>query len=771
MVERGKIRSLHDYFIPLHDRDDRAVYFYRINGYTEEIGQFIRDYYKEARRTGVVIEGKIPNPDDANLAYYSEMMGMEFQLDLPFISRSLKKWLPRMSDIRCKDVSEALYASLAGLHRAGKTDNMIKNAYIKCMCWLYYKFERVVSRQGEEYAPKILYEGDISYYELMLIAILCHAGCDIVLLQHNGDRVYAAADPALQMSELLVIEDGEPFPEGYCLKQVADEIRQAEERERLYGDRSVALACVNAWMDGNLMKEICRPVPDRGEDGRFFYTCFGRVNGVEDKMTYVNDLLQLQRELRKIGRNVVVVDSPIEKPDPAEIAQIKRENYDTVSRMLAGLSENLNGIASQWLRDLIRTAFLDIVSGLQKDKQEEKQAISRLTGKAVYLLCWIRRYGPRLFPAWNTNRPREKESCDRRPDSIGCMVYMGGCREPIEAAFLRMLSGLPTDILILCPDLSRPCCLSDERLYEEHYEDSLSIERFPLDDGAAQLGTVAYHAERELDTLLYQDTGLYRARQYERADVICLRTMYEEIKILWDEEVKYRPGFDTSDGSAHIPVIFSKISGVKDADLPAYWNMVRGFMTEDTMTIRSAPFIAPTDPNPMREYAVQFYKNGRLQRQAIKNHPQYPYGIIREEIQDFILNKLEILLERKMIRGIGENGTEYKVIAQILNLPRDAIRLLQKFDFTKKNPKLIYINTAEEAISVEDSILTAFLHLAGFDILFFVPTGYRSVEIHFSESMPEEHQAGTFCYDLTVPELSRRAHGGLRMSWREKIFK
>ena len=65
------------------------------------------------------------------------------------------------------------------------------------------------------------------------------------------------------------------------------------------------------------------------------------------------------------------------------------------------------------------------------------------------------------------------------------------------------------------------------------------------------------------------------------------------------------------------------------------------------------------------------------------------------------------------------------MIAQILDLPKEILRLIQKFDFTKKNPKLIYINTGETMISLQDSILVTFLNLAGFDILFFVPTGYR----------------------------------------------
>ena len=193
-----------------------------------------------------------------------------------------------------------------------------------------------------------------------------------------------------------------------------------------------------------------------------------------------------------------------------------------------------------------------------------------------------------------------------------------------------------------------------------------------------------------------------------------------------------------------MPVIFSKISGVKDGKVSQYWSSIKELMTEDTVVIKSAPYIQPTTPNPMKAFSAEFYKNWKLQRNKIKNHPKYPYGLLREEMQEFMLDKLEFLIEQKLIKGIGENGTEYTVIAQVLNLPKDIIRLIQKFDFTKKNPKLIYINTGETMISLEDSILIAFLNLIGFDILFFVPTGYNSVEKYFTGNLMEEHQIGEY---------------------------
>ena len=149
MLERKKLRDLNDFFLELNARKETGVYFYRINGYNEAVKHFIVKYYEAARSFGVVIEGKISNPDEKNLAYYEEIMGMDFFLNVGFFEASLKKWLPRMNARQRNAVAVSVYDTLDGLKKAGKNENMLKNAYIKFMCWLYYKFERIVNRLGE----------------------------------------------------------------------------------------------------------------------------------------------------------------------------------------------------------------------------------------------------------------------------------------------------------------------------------------------------------------------------------------------------------------------------------------------------------------------------------------------------------------------------------------------------------------------------------------------------------------------------------------------
>ncbi len=746
MLEHIKLRNLDDYFTDLNNRTGRGIYFYRIGGYSDEIAKFIAGYYDAARKNGVVIENRLPNPDEKQLSYYSEIMGADFQMSVGFFSDALKKWLPRMKDAQRQNMAVSVYDTLEALRKAGKTEAMLKNAYIKFMCWLYYKFERIINQLGENRLPKILYEGEIGKYELMLLSILADTGCDIVLLQ----ELKAPASPVFEDYPM----DGlTAFPADFSLKKIRKEQEEQLQKDRMYGARPSFRNCTNAWIKGKGLEDFRMEPAARGTDLGFYYNCFCRICGAEDKLTYANELYRFQEELKHAGRDVVIVNEAVPKPEPEEIAAIRRGQYPDADTMLWDLSSNIRYPANLELQKIMHQAFIDIML-------EEEKACggnrNRLTNQAVYLLCWLKRYQPRLFSGW------------KMPE-IGCFIFLGGCRTESEALFLRFLARLPLDVLILCPDQNRKCCLSDPLLYEIRYPDSLELDRYPEERSQLQLGTAAYHAERELDSLMYEDSGMYRNQQYAKADALTLRTMYEEIRILWDQELKYRPGFSTEGRTVSLPVIFTKVSGVKNGAIPEYWASIRELLTADTVFIHTIPYLDHDAENPMRRHAVEFLKNGKVQKSRIKNHPDFPYALLKEEKQDHILDKLQLMLDQRLIRGTYENGTEYTVTAVALNLPKVFVRLIQKFDFTKKNPKLVYVNPTETMSSLEDAILLAFLNLIGFDILLFVPTGYQSVEKYYNRDIMEEHQTGSYLYDLTVPDLARIPLG--RTRWRDKIFK
>ena len=752
MFQLGRIEKLHDYFSACSRRREQAVFFYRVAGYSGEVAAFLTQYDQAARTNGVVIEGRIPNPDPKQLDYLAEMMGSDFQLDASFLTQKLTRWLPRLTGAQREAVVTAMTATLQDLQAHGKNENMLRNAYIKYMCWLYYKFERILGRLGGDELPKILYDGTVSSYELQLLVILARAGADIVLLERAGDAGYLRCDPTSQYARLYQAPGLTPFPADFSLRQLREQGRQQAERQKLYGAPAGIAPCTNAWMKTPDGKEILTAVRARGDDPKLFYNAFVVQYGVEDKLLFPSDMVAFYQQLKREGRKVCLENGRLPPPTPEEIAAVRRRNHQTAEQLAADLAANLQYPNNQQLQTLMRQAFLDVVLG--EDKAVGGN-LNRLLNKAVYLVAWMKRYQKDLFQNWQA-------------PEVGVFLLFGACSGDNEALFLRLLAKLPVDVLVLLPDLNAPCVLKDPALLDLHKEHSLPMTDFPVEPSQMRVRTAAYQAEREMDSILYQNTGLYRAKQHQKAEAVTLQTMYEEIGLLWDQELKYRPGFAAEGDTVTVPVLLEKICGIKDGPILPYWLEIKKLVTPETTLVTKLPWQTGLEANPMKPYATQFLRQGRLQGEKIKQHKDYPYGILRPEIQDYLLDKLQVLLDEKLIAGTYQNGTEYTIVSTILGLPKDLLRRIQNFDFTKKNPKLIIISTTEETLSLEDSILVAFLNLVGFDILFFVPTGYQSIEKYFQKPFANEHQLGPYRYDLQVPDF-RTLHEGGKSSIR-KLF-
>lgn len=724
-------QAIQAYFTPCASRRGHSALFYRIAGYSPEIAVFFKEFYAQARQGGVLIDGRLPNPDPNQLSYFQEMLGTEFRPEPSFLEERLNVWLPRMTAAQRKNVSAAMFSTLEDLRRQGKNDNILKNAYIKYFCWLYYKFERITGSLGAEQPPKILFDGTVSSYELQMLAVLHRSGADVVLLERDGDAGYQQIDPQSVFSQLYPAGDA-PFPEGFGIRQFQAAFERERSRAQMVGSPPKLRPCTNAWMEQASLKELTRLPQTRGTDAALFYNGFVVQYGVEDPLLASTDFAQLYQAWKSSGRRCSIQDR-LPPPTPEEVASIRRGTYQNAEQALSALAQNLSIPGSEELTRLARYAFFEVLQDAAAS-----EPLGRLTNQAVSLLCWMQRVQKDLLIGW-------------KPPEVSVFLLMSKSVTMLEVLFLRLLARLPVDVVVLLPDQPNAPSLNVPELLELRYSAAVQLDSFPTETGRVR--TAAYQAERELDSVLYQDSGLYRNQQYAKADAITLQPMYEEIELLWNQEVKYRPGFAAAGDTVTVPVLLEKVCGVKDGQTVPYWASIRRLVTPETVVIDHLPWLTQLDENPIKPAVTQFLQNGRLQRQKIRSHPAYPYGILREEMQQHLLDKLQLLLDSRLIRGTYENGTEYAILAAALNLHRDLVRQLQKFDFTKKNPKLMLVNTAEKCLSLEDSITLAYLHLLGFDLLFWIPTGYQCIEAQFQKPFANEHQLGSYQYDLIPPRL------------------
>ena len=825
---RIQLNSLEDYFKTFEERGGRRVYMCRLDSWGGEIENFLRTYLEKVKVNGVYLKSRIANPDEKQLAFYDEIAGLDFKMERQFLGDKLKLWLPRLVPDQRERLLYALERILLELKAMGKNENMLRNAYIKFMCWFYYKFERILIQTGKEQVPKILYEGENSDYELKVLRILSEIGCDVVMVEKNGDAGYKKLDPDSKYSQLVVKGERAAFPENFSSalwfagpgpsaprppvsqRAIQQSSSMPQSRPALQGssaqqNRSIQLGSsvpqraaapepakqekadtatgpgrmnirlsrgpgeesrtessqaspvqmmsgpsasarnlfpqiqtagdmgTNIWLSGDIWKDSLKKAGDRGDKKDIYYNLFVKIKGAEDKNRYESQLLKWKLKLSALHRKSVLVQKVIPMPAVDEVQKIRRGNYTDVRQMMSSLIMNLAFPRNKELEKLIHKAFTEVL-GQETDK------LQIITNRAVCMTVWLNRYIPQLFEQWKL-------------DEAPVFIYYGSCKNDNEAMFVRILSRIPVDVMVISPDLEGEDKLKDSRLFEKVYENSLPLGKFPEQLNEVTFQTAAYNAEQDLNSMMYEDTGIYRNRQFKRAIPVPIHTTVEEIKILWKEEAKYRPDFEVLDDRVMLPVIFSKISGVQNGDRDGYWQEAAKLLTPETFLIKHLPYITPETHNPIKKHVVSFLKNGKLAVNKIKQSPAYQYGFIREDMQDYMFDKLQQLLDSRIITGTFTQGVEYTILAVALNLNKEILRWIQKFDFTKEIPKVVLVNTTEALCSLEDSIMIAFLSMLGFDVLLLIPTGYQSVERFYCRPLFTEHQAGDYIYDMTVPDL------------------
>jgi len=733
MLLHQKIKGLEDFFKRQNERKPKGVYFYRINSYDETILEFIRKYYDLAKREGAIIDKNIENPTADNIAYFNEIIGDKYVHGPGFMAEALKKWLPRIKDYQRASIADGIYDTLEVLRRQGKNIDILKNNFIRIMCWLYYNFYNIMERLGNDDVPKIIFWGNVNFSELSTLKILSNAGADIILVQPGGDSKYMTIDPKSEYSIDLGM-GSESFPAGFDLQWLLKQHEEDKSKRLLYSNKANAKANTNTWLSGDLFEDLKNT--RRGENTSFFYNMFARINGCDNRNTYVNNLYLLYQDLKKANRSIKVINNKITNPSVDEISKIKRGNYANENQLIMDLKKNIN-LKSNTFIDVARDAFVDTMIETGKLMNMD---LNKMMNKGIYILCWFQRYIPDLLGNTDIHSPAP------------ILIYFGNVETDTESLFLNMVAKLPIDVIIFNPE-KKGDKLTGEKLYEVHFEETLKVNEYPTDGNNLSMGTMAYNAERDLDTMMYSDTGMYRDMQFSKANIIKLSTTYEEINIYWKQEARFRPNFSTVDDIVNIPVMFAKISGVANSDTNTYFQNIKDLLTDTTLIYKNENIY---DRNCTVAAGVpSFFKNGRLDREGIKHSQIYKYDYLRAETQEYILDKLSELLRRKTIAGTGQNGTEYKIITIVLDLPKEILRFIQSFDFTKCPPKLIIVNTTETVISLEDSIIVAFLNLIGFDIVFFIPTGYDNVNKYFNNQIMEEHIIGNYLYDIAIPDFNR----------------
>ncbi|WP_414647241.1 YceG family protein [Clostridium tetani] len=276
-----------------------------------------------------------------------------------------------------------------------------------------------------------------------------------------------------------------------------------------------------------------------------------------------------------------------------------------------------------------------------------------------------------------------------------------------------------------------------------------------------------------MEEIIYdEESGLYKPWQFENYNVepVTLKTTYDELKILWNEEARMRTGFKIENGTIYIPNIFAKISGVTE-DINIYWKDLSYFkLTGANLFISNLPF---TEINYSKHdlYRLSYLINndGYLNEDSLIKSEFYKFSYLKTSLQKTIIKKINDIFELPLFKKEVNKEFKLKILMTILNIDKSLIELLQSFDYPFKIPKLIIYSKNENSFSDEDSIIITFLNLIGFDILIITPTGYNNIENQIPRKYYDIHKFEKINLNLELVDLDNI--NKKKFSFLSKFFK
>ena len=629
-----------------------SAFFCRIYGYDDPkaFTSLMQRLYEQALKNGCYIQSPIPNPAEKEVADFLEQVKSPYIYDHEHVVYDIRRWLAGIDLKNAEALSEAILEQMAELRRIGSRDSILKNAYIKFLCWLKGRFSKAAYGVGEYPLPTIVMDGQTGKYELYLLQILAQAGSDVFCVNCFPEKMPPI--PGLfsriegKIHELFVFNDKHADP--IINPPRANGIGQLE-------NQLATIDCeveINTWLREHWLNALEQSNAKRGGSSRKICNLLIRYVGVdEDRGIYMNRLYGLKCHLKQWGKPYVLLENSIPSVSVAEVESLTRVNYSDSKEMAVLLAKQIN-FCNKGIRDLLlQKEFLALV------QRNDKGNLSQLYNYSAQMLCWLKRYGKKLL-------------IQNDWEKVPILIYYGNCL-PKERDFLYLLARAGVDVVVIMPnkeaDKVFANTLAGQASKLDELPSSSEVVDFPNREVKIRVATTAYHAERDLDTILYTGTGLFRDRQFTCSKPITLKATYEEILLLWKEEAKYRPYFQAHDHTVVVPNIFAKICGVKDGDLEQYFNTIGDLITEDTIVVKNIPFLPDSMGERLMPYVGGLMQKGRILPDVIQKHPQYHYEYLNENTQQYMLEKMQELLDLNWLQ-YEQKDLDKIVLATLLDL-------------------------------------------------------------------------------------------------------
>ncbi len=713
--------------------------FTRYVGYDNADGfrGFLIEQFIAAQKNGLFFKEKLPLATTNEISAAAEFTASSFD-KAEDIKRGLDMFLHKVN-IPCDSVklSEIMARAVA---ECGANK---KNTYFVVLCWL---IKYLGKRPGT-----VLYLGSATLRELYFLYMLAAAGVKVTVVSYGLDADFNK----FPYKDEITIKSGRltaPLQIDFEKIDLSKEAKLAEMRTE--GERVSGLVKRLDTSAAGIFEDVLKDRKSRVIGNGGVYTEDGEIPvysaaliGYDEEAVYTNMLVKFKESFAGLKKQLIFIEKPLENPNAEEVKLLGSIPRTSTSEMIDALAMKINLSGDPTRTALARKTLIELLNELN-------------TGNQTVVL----NYGNKIV-TWLYRCTQARKYAVRYED-IPVILYYGDISQS-EMYFLNFMSQCGFDTVYISPDRKNTALATDKnidgRMQIFELPQSKESGEYPTKAIKMKVATVAYSAERDLDTMLYGgDTGIYRSFQFPNSQSVTLKTTFEEIAILWKQEARFRTGFTTAGNLVSVPNIFAKISGVENGNLNNYWEDVRQKLTPETILIVKKP--ASPEPNTAIDLSVyrQFYRNGQYDTEKLKSSTLNKYSYLPDRIQDMLLYKIQETASSSFIKLQGDD-LMCSILHFGMNLSKEFMQIIQRFDFTRTIPKLIYIDAVEDTFTLSECIQTVLCNLIGFDILIYTPTGYKNLETFVSSDAFEEHIMNQFLYDVEVPKFkipSEEKNGG-----------
>lgn len=703
--------------------------FTRYVGYDNPDGfrGFLIEQFVAAQKNGLFFKEKLPLATTDEISAAAEYTASSFE-NAEDIKIGLDMFLHKVN-IPCDSAKLAeIMAGAVAECGANK-----KNTYFVVLCWL---IKYLGARPNTA-----LYIGSATLRELYFLYMLAAAGVKVTVVSYGLDADFNKF-PYKDEVTVMGGQNTSPIQIDFGKIDLSREAKLAEMRAE--GERVGALVKRLDTSAAGIFEDVLKDRKFRVIGNGGVYTEDGEIPvysaaliGFDEETVYTNMLVKFKEGFAGLKKQLIFIEKPLENPNADEVRALGSVPRTSTSEMIDALAMQITLSGDATRTALARKTLVELLNELN-------------TGNQTVVL----NYGNKLI-TWLYRCTQARKYAVRYED-IPVILYYGDISQS-EMYFLNFMSRCGFDTVYISPNKTNSAIAIDKniggRMQIFELPQSKESGSYPNKAIKMKVATVAYSAERDLDTMLYGgDTGIYRSFQFPNSQSVTLKTTFEEIAILWKQEARFRTGFTTAGNLVSVPNIFAKISGVENGNLNNYWEDIRRKLTPETMLYVMTK--QPEEP-PRVDLSVyrQFYRNGQYDLERLKASTLNKFSYLPDRIQDMLFYKLQETASSGFLKLEGD-----ELMCSVLHFGLDhhtkrTLQMIQQFDFTRTIPKIVCIDAVENTFTQWECINFVLYNLIGFDILIYTPTGYKNLETYVSSDAFEEHIMNQFLYDVEVPKF------------------